>query len=79
MRVRVRLFATLTRHLPGSTAGATIEVDLPAGATVASLLARIGVPQGEAHVAFVNGRIRSLDWPLQPGDEVGLFPPIGGG
>ncbi len=79
MRVHARLFATLARHLPGTTAGATIEVDLSEGATVATLLASLGVPLEEARMVFVNGRARPLDWALQPGDEVGAFPPIGGG
>lgn len=79
MRVHAKLFATLARHRPGTTAGAVIEVDLPESATIAELLAKLGVPEEEARMIFVNGRARPADWPLQPGDEVGAFPPIGGG
>jgi molybdopterin converting factor small subunit len=75
----VRLFATLRRCLDGVAVGAATEVELPDGATVADLLAMLGVPLAEAKVAFVNGRARPMEWPLQPGDEVGIFPPIGGG
>jgi len=39
----------------------------------------LNLPREEVKVAFVNGRTRPLDWPLQPEDEVGIFPPIGGG
>ena len=79
MLVRAKLFATLARHLPGTRPGATIEVDLPEGATVADLLAKLHVPLAEARMFFVNGRVRPVDWALQPNDEVGVFPPIGGG
>ncbi len=79
MRVRVRVYATLRRYLPQAASGAMFETDLPEGATVASLLARLQLPETEVKVTFVNGRARPLDWPLAPGDEVGIFPPIGGG
>lgn len=79
MLVRAKLFATLARHLPGTRPGATVEVDLPEGATVADLLAKLHVPLEEARMFFVNGRVRAADSVLQPGDEVAVFPPIGGG
>jgi len=28
---------------------------------------------------FVNGRARPMDWFLEPGDDVGIFPLIAGG
>ena len=79
MRVRARLFATLRAYLPEAAADHALEVDLPEGATMADLLDRLGLPEQEVKVTFVNGRIRSGDWILQPDDEVGVFPPIGGG
>jgi len=30
-------------------------------------------------VFFVNGRARPIDWDLEPGDEVGIFPLVAGG
>lgn len=79
MLVRARLFATLAHYLPDTPPGATVEVDLLEGASIEILLARLGVPPAEARMLFVNGRARPLEWVLQPGDEVGVFPPIGGG
>ncbi len=79
MRVRAKLFATLARCRPSTPPGAVTEVDLPDGATIEALLVALHVPPAEARMIFVNGRARPVDWPLQPGDEVGVFPPIGGG
>ncbi len=79
MRVNVRLFATLRRHVPDTNGGATLKVDLPDGATVADLAQQLGLPSEEIKLTFVNGRSRSEDWRLQPEDEIGIFPPIGGG
>lgn len=79
MRVRVKLFATLSRHLAGRMPGTPLETEVPDGDTVADLMNRLNLPREEVKVAFINGRTRPLDWPLEPGDEVGFFPPIGGG
>ena len=79
MRVHVKLFAHLRHYLPAAEPGVATAVALPAGATVGDLADRLGLPREEARVVFVNGRARALDWPLEPGDEVGMFPPIGGG
>ncbi len=79
MRVRVKMFATLGRSLCGQEPGDRFPVEIPEGSTIADLLHRLDLPQGEVKVTFVNARIRPLNWMLQPEDEVGIFPPIGGG
>lgn len=77
MHVQVRLFATLRRYRPG--AETPFSAELGPGGTVSDLLAQLGVPQDETQVVFVNGRARPLEWALAPDDEVGIFPPVGGG
>jgi len=79
MRVKVRLSATLVNYVPGANPGISFEVELPQGATLAGLMNQLNLPQKEVKVAFVNGRIEPVDFLLQHGDEVGIFPPIGGG
>ncbi len=79
MRVRVKLFATLRHYAPGAAIGLPFEVDLAEGATVADLIHHVGVPAEEVKIVYINARARPEDWRLEPGDEVGIFPPIGGG
>ena len=79
MKVRVRLYATLARSLPGLRAGEPVERNLAEGATVDDLVESVGLPPSEVRLVFVNGLSRAVDQTLAPGDEVGLFPPIGGG
>lgn len=79
MHIRVKLFATLTRHVVDARSGIPLEIDIPEGSTIADLIKKLRLPDPEIKVVFVNGRSRPLDWPLNPGDEVGIFPPIGGG
>ena len=79
MRVRVKLFATLGRYHPGSLPGTPFEVDLPEAAVLADLIRRLALPRDEVKIIYVNGRTQPLDHMLQPGDDVGIFPPVGGG
>jgi len=79
LRMRVKLYATLGRYSGSRAPGVPFEVELPNGATVADLVNRLNLPGEEVKVAFVNGRARPMDWRLEPGDEVGIFPPVGGG
>ena len=79
MEVRVKLFATLARHLADVKPGTPFEVALCSGATVEDLVEKLDLPRDQVKVVFVNGRARPMDWFLESGDEVGIFPPIGGG
>lgn len=79
MRVQVKLFAGLGRYLKGQASGAPVEVDLPAGATLEALIRQLGLPPDEVRVIFVNGRAQPLTYELHDQDEIGIFPPVGGG
>jgi len=79
MKITVRLFASLADHYPSARAAVPFEFDVAPDCTLARLSELLNIPPDELKVAFVNGRIESLDTQLHPGAEVGLFPPIGGG
>jgi len=79
MQVRVKLYASLSRYYGNVTAGVPFEIDLSESATISDLVNRLKLPRQEVKLFFVKGRARSIDWPLEPGDEVGIFPLIGGG
>jgi molybdopterin synthase sulfur carrier subunit len=79
MQVQVKLYATLVRYSHGKRAGESVELELPAGANLADLYRALNIPDGEVRQAFVNGLVQAEDFRLKPGDEVGIFPPIGGG
>ena len=79
MQVRVKLFATLSRYLSNTGPGIPFEFEVADGATLADLVNLLKLPHEEVKVFFVNGRARPIDWPLEPGDEVGMFPLVAGG
>ncbi len=79
MQVQVKLYASLSRSYGKVGAGVPFEINLPKNATIVDLVNRLKLPQEEVKLFFVKGRARPIDWPLEPGDEVGIFPLIGGG
>jgi len=79
MKIRVKLFATFNRFRPGELAGKPFEMEVPDSISLKELINRLNIPQEEVKVCFVNGRAQDLEVNLFDGDEVGIFPPIGGG
>ena len=79
MHVRVKLFATLRHYAPSEAIGLPFEVDLAEGATVTDLIHHLSLPAEEVKIVYINARARPEDWCLESGDEIGIFPPIGGG
>jgi molybdopterin converting factor small subunit len=79
MVVHVKLFATLRRHYPHLGIGEAMPVELSDGATVGQLIELLHLPADEVKVSFVNNIVRGKAYALSDGDEVGIFPPVGGG
>lgn len=79
MRVKVRLFANLRDYVPEAKIGTTLEVELQDGARVEDLANHYKLPLDLVKLAYVNGIYQNLDFQLHENDEIGLFPPIGGG
>lgn len=76
VKVRVRLFAAL-RERAGS---GSVEIELPAGASVSDVWAPLGLgaePPGLLYA--VNRAYAAPATPLAPDDEVAVIPPVSGG
>lgn len=67
------------RYPQGIRAALPLQVELSEGSTLADVVDHFALPRDKVRVIFVNGRVRTLDHALVAGDEVGIFPPIGGG
>ena len=74
MQVRMKCFATLSDHTPE---GGTLE--LPAGSSVTDALAKVGLTPGDVKLVFVNSKNVEVDAVLADGDQLGIFPAVGGG
>lgn len=81
MQVVVRLFATLRDKVGAKE----VALELPAGATVATLREQIAVaypalvPSLDNAIVAVNRQFASPDTRLHAEDEVAMFPPVSGG
>lgn len=79
MEVIVKLFATLNRYRPEERAGTPFRIKLSENASLDDLINILNIPPEETRILFVNGIIQEPLYKLKDGDEIGLFPPIGGG
>jgi molybdopterin converting factor small subunit len=79
MEVYVKLFASLRRLRPGLEIGQAFPVELAEGATTGQLVQQLGLPADEVKIVFVNAIARPAEHILAAGDQVGIFPPVGGG
>ena len=77
--VKVKLFAMLRRQFPDLGIGEALEVELADGTTVERLVEKLKLPREQVRIIFVNNTIEKGAHPLTDGDEVGIFPPVGGG
>lgn len=81
MRIQVKLFATLRKHLPPGANGSMATLEVEEGLTVKGLITRLGIPMELAQLSLVNGENieGDFDRKLQEGDTVSIFPPVAGG
>jgi molybdopterin converting factor small subunit len=79
MKLRVMLFGTLRSRMRGYDPGKGIEIDMTSGSTVEEMVRCLGLSPDEAGVVLVKGVCKRFSEPLEDGDEVNIFQPIGGG
>jgi sulfur carrier protein ThiS len=76
--VSVTLFADMRRYLPPGVDGPHWRV-VPAGSTVAELLAAIGIPADADITVGVDGELADRATPLRDGADVMVLSPMEGG
>jgi len=75
-QVQVNLFATLRSHIGGAP---SIELEIEPGQTIEDVLDELGVPTGQTRILFLNNRAAGLHDELHDGDQLAVFPALGGG
>lgn len=79
IEVKVRLYGMLRKHSPGIGIGEMKAVSIPENSHLSELVARIGVPEKEVKITFINNQQQDDNYQLQDGDKVALFPLVAGG
>jgi sulfur carrier protein ThiS len=55
------------------------QMEVPAGTTVEDIILSLGLPMAEVGVTMINSRHCELKQVPEEGDQVAIFPAIGGG
>ena len=88
MQITFKLHASLTDFLPRNSDGRRphyneLQIEVPEGCDVQSVIDRFNLPAGHVHLVLVNGvyvapatRSRCQ---LRQGDALAIWPPIAGG
>ncbi len=84
MRIRVKLFASLSDLLPdGVKPHDGFELDIQGDVTPAQLIDQLKIPDGLAHLVLINGEYVPPSRRNQPlfseGDVFSVWPPVAGG
>ncbi len=74
MRISVKCYATLCGHNPPGGI-----LDVADGLTVEAVLPLLKLSGADIKLVFINSKNSALDSVLVDGDQVGLFPAVGGG
>lgn len=77
VKLTVHLFGDLRRHLPDGQD--PIMMEFPDGSTPMAVLEALGIHPGEVWVVRANKQVIPEDQPLQDGDDLEVFEPVGGG
>ncbi len=77
--VHVKVYATLREYHPELKPGEALVIQMPEGTSVGQVIAAAGIPPETVRTAFSRGRMVEEDHLLADGDDLALFPPVGGG
>nr|VFJ90912.1 MAG: Mut7-C ubiquitin [Candidatus Kentron sp. LFY] len=83
MKIALKLFASLGKHLPPDAERNTIELEVPERMTIQAVLGRMGIPRESVKLVFVDG-VHQLPEDLacrflEPGETLAVWPPVAGG
>jgi molybdopterin converting factor small subunit len=83
VRIRLKLYATLSDYLPTGAVANAVDVEVPDDASPHWVIDRYGVPRRLTHLVLVNGVYQDPDQreapSLKDGDTLAIWPPIAGG
>jgi sulfur carrier protein ThiS len=79
MKVTVKLYGTLSLHVPEYEPSQGIEVEIPDGVTVNDLLTHLEIIETSGVAVIACGRVLKRDEKMQDGSSLDVFQNIQGG
>ncbi len=77
--VAVSVYAGLRKYCTQKGAGDSMQLSVPEGTTIDSLVRILGIPAFETKQVYVNSLLQEGAYVLKDGERVAVFPPIAGG
>jgi sulfur carrier protein len=74
MKAKIKLFATLRNGRFDIS-----EMEFTEGTTILDIIEHLRIDKKDAAILFINSVHAELNSVINEGDEVAIFPPIGGG
>ncbi len=79
MHIRVKLLGTLSSCCQGTSQSAEIDMEIPAGSTVAALAERTGLSREQVAIVTINGLLAKADDRVPENAVVKFMQPVTGG
>ena len=79
MKVKVKLYGTLSLQVPGYKPSQGLVVEIPDGATVKDLLSHLVISETRGAAFIASGRVLKADDKIQDGVSVDVFQSMQGG
>ena len=79
MKMRVKLYGTLSQQFPGYQHSQGVEIEIPDGATVKDLLARLEISENQGAVVVREGQVLKADDTMRLGAPVHVLQSLSGG
>ncbi|MCP4993468.1 MAG: MoaD/ThiS family protein [Gammaproteobacteria bacterium] len=82
MKIRFKLYASLTGYLPAGAEGHVADLDVDQPISPVQLLEQYNVPLADVHLVLINGVFvppSERQKPLIEGDELAVWPAVAGG
>ena len=79
MKVRIKLFGTLGLRLPDYNHDQGVEMELPDGATIEDLLARLKITKNEKVLVTIDSAVQKADSEIKHRSNVYVFSIASGG
>ncbi len=75
-QITVHTYAGLRDYTGGAS---SVQAEIVSGDTVGSVMAQLNIPEAVIRIIFVDHKLVSPDLKLNGGEQLELFPAVGGG
>jgi sulfur carrier protein ThiS len=79
MKLRVKLYGTLSQQVPGYQHSQGVDVEIPEGGTAKDLLASLKISEKQGAVVVMKGQVLKTDDHIKDGVPVHVLQSLSGG